>query len=134
VTAAADRPGLTCPSARAEPGVLLLSVRGPDGRMHPVRTPMILDDGILEEARRHGPPEARMRFATACQRGACLQWTGSQCGIIARVLDHLGPLPEESLRPCLIRATCRWFAEQGREACAACDLVVTDQSGVAAPA
>lgn len=127
-----DRPGLTCPSARAEPGALLLGVRGPDGRIVPVRTPMLLDAEDLAEAQRHGPPEARMRFAGACQRGGCAQWTGHRCGVIARVLDHLGVPEAAPLRPCLIRATCRWFAEEGAKACGVCELVVTDQTGLAA--
>ncbi len=128
----ADRPGLTCPSARAEPGALLLGIRGPEGRIVPLRTAMMLDAEDLAEARRHGAPEARMRFAGACQRGGCAQWTGHRCGVIAKVLDHLsvpGIAPQApALRPCLIRATCRWFAEEGASACGVCDLVVTDQA------
>ncbi len=77
-----------------------------------------------------------MRFAAPCRTGGCAQWTGSRCGVIARVLDHLAPTPEllqtGGLPPCLIRQTCRWFAEQGAVACRACDLVVTDQAALVA--
>jgi hypothetical protein len=55
--------------------------------------------------------------------------------VIARVLDHLAATPEVmaegGLPPCLIRKTCRWFAERGAAACRACDLVVTDQAALA---
>lgn len=115
----------TCPSARAEPGAILLGMQGADGRMVPLRTAMPVDGGFLAAA---GPrPEARMRFAAPCVQGACAQWTGHACGVIQRVLDHLGVPAAPALRPCLIRATCRWFSEQGAAACGVCDLVVTDQ-------
>lgn len=126
--------GLTCPSAPASPGAVLLGVKGAEGRIVPLRTRLEVDADFLAAASRQGPPEARMRFASPCQTKGCAQWTGSACGIIQRVLDHLGHLSEppvlsgERLPPCTIRQSCRWFAEQGREACAACDLVVTYQT------
>lgn len=129
--------GLTCPSAPASPGAVLLGVKGAEGRIVPLRTRMQVDADFLASAARLGPPEARMRFASPCQTRGCTQWTGSACGIIQRVLDHLGPAPAppapqaERLPPCTIRQDCRWFSEQGRPACAACDLVVTYQTDTA---
>jgi hypothetical protein len=119
----------TCPSARAEPGAVLLGVQGPQGRIKPLRTTMTVDEGFLAAARETGPPEARMRFANACVKGNCAQWTGHHCGVIERVLDHLGTPPApDTLPPCLIRATCRWFAERGGAACGVCDMIVTDNA------
>ena len=119
----------TCPSARAEPGALLLGLHGAEGRTVPLRTAMVVDEGFIASARESGPPEARMRFANACVKGNCAQWTGHHCGVIERVLSHLGTPPApDTLPPCLIRATCRWFAERGGAACGVCDLVVTDNS------
>ncbi len=127
----ADTPR-TCPSARAEPGAVLLGVIGAHGRMKPLRTAMAVDADFVARAARAGPPEARMRFANACVKGGCAQWTGLHCGVIERVLTHLGTPPApETLPPCLIRATCRWFAERGGAACGVCDLVVTDTSAMA---
>jgi hypothetical protein len=125
----ADDVPRTCPSARAEPGALLLGLVGAEGRVKPLRTAMAVDAGFIEGARESGPPEARMRFANACVKGACAQWTGHHCGVIERVLTHLGQPPAPAaLPPCLIRATCRWFAERGAAACGVCDQVVTDNS------
>jgi len=55
--------------------------------------------------------------------------------VIERVLDHMakGPeLAEDGLPPCLIRASCRWYAERGAAACRACEYVVTDQAALEA--
>ena len=71
------------------------------------------------------PPENRLRFAGPCMGDRCVQWAGHRCGLIDRVVDHFGdgdgtaPLPK-----CGIRATCRWFAQHGRTACASCPEVV----------
>jgi len=97
--------------------------------MKPLRTPRAVDEGFIARARETGPPEAGMRFANACVKGACAQWADHHCGVIERVLAHLGTPPApDALPPCLIRATCRWFAERGGAACGVCDLVVTDNS------
>ena len=131
MTAAGDVPR-TCPSARADPGALLLGLVGTEGRTVPLRTAMVVDAEFIARAAEHGPPEARMRFANACVKGACAQWTGHHCGVIERVLSHLGTPPApDALPPCLIRASCRWFAERGGAACGVCDQIVTDNSAMA---
>ena len=122
----------TCPSARAEPGATLLGVVGATGRMKPLRTAMLVDADFIAMASDTGPPETRIRFAAPCVKGACAQWTGHHCGVIERVLTHLGtPASPDALPPCLIRATCRWFAERGGAACGVCDQIVTDNSAMA---
>ena len=118
-------PELACPSAPATPGAGLLGLVGPDGRIAHLRTLMRVDADFLTLARASGPPEARMRFTHRCVTGACAQWTGQGCGVITRVLQSLGPEPQ-ALTPCPIRATCRWFAQEGAPACAACVQVLTD--------
>lgn len=96
--------------------------------------PLPVDADVLARARRGRPPEARFRFAGACVEGRCRQWTGSTCGVIARVMaalapaDGPGPLP-----PCGSRGRCRRFAVRDRGACRARPEVVTDGGGAARP-
>lgn len=125
---------LTCPSTRAAPGAALIGVVGRDGRVRHVRTALTIDAGFVEEASRAGPPEARMRFAGRCVEGACAQWTGTRCGVIDRVLGLLGPEGRgtDGLPACTVRATCRWYAQAGRDACGACVEVVTDSRAAVA--
>jgi hypothetical protein len=124
----------TCPSARGAPGAILLGVVGSDGRVKPIRTPIIVDADFVRAASEHGPPEARMRFASPCQTTGCQQWSRGGCGIVEKVLSHLAvpDLPTGALPPCTIRGTCRWFSQRGARACSVCDLVVTDQTAIAA--
>lgn len=119
---------LACPSARAEPGNLLYG-RVHEGRVERLGTPLTVTPDFVEAVAASGPPERRFRFAGTCQEGLCAQWTGSGCGVIERVLAELAPPPGETvaLPRCFLRASCRWFAQEGGAACAACSHVVTDR-------
>lgn len=125
-------PVVLCPSAPAAPGAAVIGVvGGGEGRVMHLGTPLAADEDFLARAARDGPPERRFRFASACVEGRCAQWTGRACGIVERVLDHLGPeaTADAAMRlpRCGIRRDCRWFGQRGAAACAACSLVRTDQ-------
>lgn len=126
-------PDKTCPSARAAPGATLLGIRGPDGRIANMRTPLPVTETFLDAA--GDAPETRMRFASKCETSGCAQWTGTRCGVIDNVLEHLeaAKVPvRDTLPPCPIRGTCRWHAQTGVRACYACELVTTDTRAIAA--
>jgi len=126
------QPELTCPSARCEPGATLIGILRADGQIANLRTPLQIDADFVAQAHRQGNPEARMRFAAPCQKASCEQWTGQGCGVVKKVLAHLAPEPGGALQPCVIRDSCRWYAERRRPACHACRFVVTDQAALAA--
>lgn len=128
-TAPDDAPR-SCPSAPAAPGVRLLGLLGPDGRVHNLKSVVTVDAGFLEAAAEAGPVEARMRFASRCQTSGCAQWTGSRCGVIDRaltVIEAAVPVADGALPPCTIRSDCRWYAQTGARACGACAYIVTDR-------
>ena len=65
-----------------------------------------------------------LRFAARCDEQKCGHFDGSRCSLGQRVKEGL-PAVVDALPPCLIRADCRWFAEQGGEVCLRCPQVVT---------
>jgi hypothetical protein len=123
--------GRLCPSTSAPHASVVLGIVMTSGRVA-YATPAIaatpqlldaLDDGT-------GPLEARYRFAGPCAESRCGFWDGHSCRLGATLADsyaeaadagEVGELPR-----CAIRARCRWYAEQGARACAACPLVVTE--------
>ena len=117
---------LACPSARAEPGNLLYG-QVVEGRVHRLGTPLEVTPDFVDSVSANGPPERRFRFAGTCQEGRCAQWTGTGCGVIERVLTELAPPPSAALPRCFLRGNCRWYAQEGAPACAACSHVVTDR-------
>lgn len=70
------------------------------------------------------PPVQVFRFSAPCQKQRCSHWDGA-CTLADRIVKIL-PVATVALPPCRIRIDCRWFAEQGREACRRCPQVVTE--------
>ena len=69
-------------------------------------------------------PTEVFRFAARCEESRCVHYSDHQCALARRIVEQLDPVVD-ALPPCLVRATCRWFAEQGGEACRRCPQVVT---------
>jgi len=73
-------------------------------------------------------PVEAFRFAGRCEDHRCAQHVdgveGGRCGLGARIVAQLDAVVV-NLPSCTIRASCRWYAEQGREACLRCPQVVT---------
>ncbi len=117
-----------CPSARAEIGATLLGYRGADGKMTFLKERAEIDQTFLDEAGQR--PEERFRFSSPCVEHQCSQWDGCKCKIPEMIADRYPPAEAAaSLGPCVIRAACRWYGQEGAEACRLCPMVVTDQRG-----
>jgi hypothetical protein len=136
---------ISCPSNRCKPGSYLIGIRQDDGAVAILPTPLPVDQHFIELAGQSpGAPEERFRFSNKCVESGCSQWTGSRCGVIDNVLQLLDgapmardiapiaatapPAPKdvtETLPPCGIRPTCRWFLQAGADACRVCPYVVT---------
>lgn len=119
----------SCPSARCEEGAILLGIVGADGVLGYVAPRMEIDADFCHEARKAGRPETRFRFSQPCVEHECAQWTGSRCGLIHQVLEsaqaaRLAENAPTSLPQCVIRPTCRWFAQAAERACAICPWIV----------
>lgn len=135
-----DRPR-ACPSTPCRSGASVLGVTTGVGRLAYLPMPVFVDSAFEARLEASGRPESRYRFTGPCVEGECAQWTGARCGVIDHVLDDPpGPeragaagtaLPGPFLPSCGIRADCRWFAQRGAAACAACPSIVTDVGGSA---
>lgn len=129
---AADERERTCPSGRCAPGSTLLGIRGPGGDL--IYTPSMppLDDELAAQFAESGGTGA-YRFAETCVTTRCLHWDGASC-VLATALIH-GAREEDAadaaLPRCAIRATCRWFFQEGRDACAVCPRVLRDEPMIA---
>jgi len=130
---------LSCPSARCEVGAVLLGIVGADGVVGYVTPRMTVDRDFVRKACAGRTPETRFRFAQPCIKGRCKRWTGSDCGLITKILDspeasNRGASMSGSLPKCVIRSSCRWFAQGGVRACAVCPLIIHSQDNSVSPA
>jgi hypothetical protein len=64
------------------------------------------------------------RFSAKCETDRCSHFNGKQCTLAGRIRQSLRPVVD-ALPPCTVRASCRWYAEQGGEICLRCPQIVT---------
>lgn len=70
-------------------------------------------------------PTEIFRFGAKCEEHSCSHFNGTRCQLATRIVQIL-PAVSEALPACVIRAECRWFAQEGRAACMRCPQVVTE--------
>ena len=117
----------SCPSAQPDMhearifGVLSGTVDEP--RVSYLKQEAVIPAAARPDTGGVNPIEA-FRFAARCEEGRCGQYAGGRCSLGQRVVEGLPPVID-ALPSCTIRPSCRWHAEQGREACLRCPQVVT---------
>lgn len=125
---------LRCPSAQPDsPGAQVLGVvrRTADGpRVSYVAGLAPVSADVLQ-AVEPAPVSAVLRIAAVCEQGGCRHFDGRACTLATRI-GALLPDVADTLPPCAIRRSCRWFAEQGRGICLKCPQVVTQPDAEAA--
>jgi hypothetical protein len=78
---------------------------------------------LLASARPAEPREV-FRMAGHCEELRCTHFDGVNCKLAARIVQIL-PAVVDALPACLIRASCRWYTQEGKPACLRCPQVVT---------
>ena len=66
-----------------------------------------------------------LRIASSCQEKGCLHFDGFDRRLAAKIVEQL-PTVTETLAPCQIRYSCRWWQQEGKSACLRCPQVVTE--------
>jgi hypothetical protein len=118
----------SCPSAVAHPGATLLGAINADGSVGFIETPITIDEAFLQEAGEGVALEKLFRFSTRCVQSGCKQWSQGNCTVIQRIIDAAPDWPQQhpALPACSIRTTCRWYAQEGADACSYCAFVTTN--------
>lgn len=117
-----------CPSARPDDSqaVILGVVRRDEGKARVQVLPQTIPSETLTV---YVPSDLRpteiLRFAAPCAEQQCAHFDSDRCQLADRIVAHLPPVIER-LPPCAIRRTCRWFAQEGIEACRRCPQIITE--------
>jgi hypothetical protein len=69
-------------------------------------------------------PSQIFRIAAHCEEQRCVHFNGTKCKLASRIVESL-PTVVDALPHCLIRSTCRWYTQEGKEACFRCPQVIT---------
>jgi hypothetical protein len=118
----------SCPSSVCAEDAILLGKVKQDGTVSYFSNRMQLDESSVKEFQKLVEPERYYRFSSPCVQNGCKQWQGGGCSVIKKVL-HAGleDLPTDA-PACIIRTTCRWFHQEGVQACYVCPMVITDST------
>ena len=122
-----SKESVLCPSSRAQKGARLLGIRQEDGRVAILPQPLLINDAFIEEANKHTHAEQQFRFTNKCVESGCKQWTGTRCGVADTIVGVMNDLQtSDDLPACAIRPQCRWFKQNGADACKVCPFVITE--------
>ncbi len=87
---------------------------------------MSLQGKLLDLADPVRPTEV-FRFAAPCLCNGCRHFSGTRCGLATKIVRMVPPATDE-LPECDIRPSCRWFGQEGGEACLRCPRIVTNDA------
>jgi hypothetical protein len=73
-------------------------------------------------------PTEVFRFTAPCAGGACQHFDGTDCRLASRIVERL-PVAVDELPKCAIRDSCRWWLQEGPEACFRCPLIASETYG-----
>ncbi len=117
-----------CPSARPDmPGSVIFGVAREIGGVEMFQhlaEPLPVTPELLALAAPVRPTEI-FRFAAPCAESACSHFDGHDCRLATKIVAGVQEVIE-SMPPCRIRPTCRWFTQEGRRACVRCPLIFSE--------
>lgn len=76
-------------------------------------------------------PTEVLRLSATCEEHKCPHYDGQDCRLASRIVQIL-PAVVDTLPPCTIRKECRWYFQEGGEACKRCPQVTTINYDVSA--
>ena len=119
---------IMCPAHRCKSGSQLLGIRQDNGVIAILPQTLSIDESFIKKVKKHPvSPERRFRFANKCIEGGCKQWDGEGCSVANKIIRYLNELPSiDTIPSCSIRSTCRWYIQEGNNACKVCVFVVTE--------
>ena len=120
---------LLCPSAKCEPGALLIGRVKKDNSVVFALEPREVTEVFVDQAAKGRKAEERFRFANSCVKGGCLQWKNGNCSIVDTTIQILNNyVKNEYIQDCPIRSECRWHFQSGNKACRICSFVTTERT------
>lgn len=109
-----------CPSYVGKVGAQLFGVVNKDGKVQFI-TPLAVTEEFIQQ---NDNLEQRFRFTGKCVEKGCAQWDNeeSKCSLSKKV-QNLETIKNTELSFCPIRSQCRWFSQDGKNACFSCNEV-----------
>jgi hypothetical protein len=96
-----------------------------DPRWQPFEKPLPITDELLSLSGPVAPTEI-FRFAGPCAGKACMHFQegSGRCRLVEKTVRFV-PVVQEKLPSCTIRPDCKWWRQEGRDACFRCPQVAS---------
>jgi hypothetical protein len=124
---------ILCPNALPVVGGLIIGIINEQDEVTLLPQPEVIDKEFYDTVLKNTGLNVQFRFSKPCIKGKCGHWTGDSCDVPGRVMQRVeeqliaqGKIPE-----CEIRAHCRWYTQEGANACKICPIVVNFTRGEA---
>jgi hypothetical protein len=121
-----SRKQIDCPSATAtgeNARIFGMMTGTPEaGRLGYLTEALPVSEKLLALAGSADPAQV-FRIAARCVTGGCKHWRDNGCSLAQRIVEGL-PVVVNALPACQIRSTCRWFRQEGKEACLRCPQII----------
>lgn len=69
-------------------------------------------------------PTEVFRIASSCAEHNCKHFDGVKCSLVQKIVKLDAVV--DSIPHCAIRADCKWWEQEGKEACLRCPMIVTE--------
>lgn len=114
-----------CPSAPIKKGHWLLGKFSEDNLAYQKEL-VTIDSQLFNTIKKDGD-KTKYRAAMDCATKNCLNWNGNKCTVTDQMSPYLEgkPAPEKHIE-CSIRSSCRWFHQEGYNACKICPMIKTE--------
>lgn len=119
-----EKKQLKCPSAMPSNASDLFGIVNDEGVVKYLQTPLKMDRELINEKSINSPLDSKFRFTSKCIETGCNHWSNDSkvCSLIKSIVSKFQP-SYESLQHCAIRNDCRWYDQEGRNACEGCSFV-----------
>jgi len=97
---------------------------GPSTRTHYLSKPVLLTSELLDLTAPISSDRV-LRVANACVETSCVHFDGHNCRLASRIHENLEPVVS-ALPKCGIRSSCRWWRQEGPEACKRCPQIIRE--------
>lgn len=110
-----------CPSYVGKVGAQLFGVVNKDGKVQFI-TPLTVTEEFIQQ---NDHLEQRFRFTGKCVEKGCAQWDNeeSKCSLSKKKVQDMDMIKNTTLSFCPIRSRCRWFSQDGNDACFSCNEI-----------
>ena len=113
--------GKCCPSSADWNVRYVIGQRKEDGTIQFTKNLISAGPEVMDHVRLVGDDYA-YRFGGSCVQDACAHWTYG-CDLGATITKVAIEKKLEPRDPCAFKTLCRWFAENGADACAGCAYI-----------